>query len=190
MLRYAIVDRTYEPGSAARLAERGVGYVQLREKALPDGELLALARVIVADIASVRGAELKLLLNARPDIAVAAGEAVGVHLTSRAGELTPRQVREVFGEGAARCVSVACHTVEEVARAHAEGADLVLFGPVFEKRVAGLHIRDGSGLEQLRRACRTAKGTPVLALGGVTEENAGACVEAGAAGIAAIRLFA
>jgi thiamine-phosphate pyrophosphorylase len=86
--------------------------------------------------------------------------------------------------------SVSCHTLDEVSRAHTLGADLILFGPVFEKRVANLHITDGSGLDLLHRACRAANGTPVLALGGITHENTPACLAAGAAGIAAIRLFA
>jgi thiamine-phosphate pyrophosphorylase len=64
----------------------------------------------------------------------------------------------------------------------AEGADFAVFAPVFEKGNAR-----PAGLEGLREACRAS--IPVLALGGVTLQNAQACLDAGAAGIAGIRLF-
>ena len=79
-------------------------------------------------------------------------------------------------------VGVSCHTTAEVARAAAEGADFAVFGPVFEKANVRL-----TGLEALREACQET--IPVLALGGITLENAAACMRAGAAGIAGIRLF-
>ncbi len=136
------------------------------------------------------GGKTKLLVNGRADVAVAAG-ADGVHLTSRPGELTAEQVRRVFaaaGRGAP-LVSASCHTLEDVRRAVDGGVDLVLSGPVFEKRVAGEVVVAGVGLEALREACTAAAGKPVLALGGVTWENAALCLEAGAAGVAGIRLF-
>jgi thiamine-phosphate pyrophosphorylase len=79
---------------------------------------------------------------------------------------------------------VSCHTADEVRRAESHGADFAVFGPVFEKVGTPLSV----GLDALRAACHLAR-MPVLAIGGITLENAGACVEAGAAGIAAIRLF-
>jgi thiamine-phosphate pyrophosphorylase len=136
------------------------------------------------------GGKTKLLVNGRADVAVAAG-ADGVHLTSRPGELTAEQVRRVFaaaGRGEP-VVSASCHTLDEVRGAVAGGVGLVLFGPVFEKRVGGEVVVRGVGMEALRKACEVAGGMPVLALGGVTAENAVACVEAGAAGVAGIRLF-
>jgi thiamine-phosphate pyrophosphorylase len=68
-------------------------------------------------------------------------------------------------------------------------ADYILFGPIFEKRVAGELLHEGIGLERLGEACRCAEEIPVLALGGVTPANAGACIAAGAAGVAGIRMF-
>jgi thiamine-phosphate pyrophosphorylase len=79
-------------------------------------------------------------------------------------------------------VGVSCHTPAEVAKAAAQGADFAVFGPVFEKKSA-----QPSGLDALREACRER--IPVLALGGITLENAESCVRSGAAGIAGIRLF-
>jgi len=66
---------------------------------------------------------------------------------------------------------------------------MVLFGPVFEKRVEGELVVRGLELMMLQAACVIAGKLPVLALGGVTAENAAACVQAGAAGVAGIRLF-
>ena len=133
----------------------------------------------------------RLLINSRPDIALAAG-ADGVHLPTGAGALTAAQTRAVFA-GAGQpggLVSRSCHTLAEVTAARTGGVDFVLFGPVFEKRVRGEVVVEGRGLDLLREACLTAGTTPVLALGGVTAAGVEACMEAGAAGIAGIRLFA
>jgi thiamine-phosphate pyrophosphorylase len=87
-------------------------------------------------------------------------------------------------------VAASCHTAEDVFRAASEGAGLAVFAPVFEKKDAPLFLKKATpaaGLAALREACRAK--VPVLALGGVTMQNAALCLEAGAAGIAAIRLF-
>jgi thiamine-phosphate pyrophosphorylase len=190
VLRCAITSGSYLIGSARRWAADGVDFVQLREKEMNSGELVALARTILSEVAAVPEAQTRLLINGRADVAIAAG-AAGVHLTSHPEELTAEQTRMVFAaEGVAEpLISISCHTLDEVKRAHKAGADLILFGPVFEKRIANQRITDGSGLKALESACRAAEGTPILALGGVTLENTSACLAAGAAGIAAIRLF-
>ena len=86
-------------------------------------------------------------------------------------------------------IGISAHSAAEVASAEAHGADFAVFAPVFEK----IGAVNREGLEQLRRICHRAEMAqppmPVLALGGVTQENARQCAEAGAAGIAAIRLF-
>jgi len=191
MLRYAITSGSYNRGDAARWATDGIDFIQLREKVMNTAGLIDLARSILEEIASVPGSRTRLLINGRADVAVAAG-ADGVHLTSHPNELTPEEVRRVFAQSAVRepVISISCHTLDEVQRAHDARVALILFGPVFEKRIANKHIRDGSGLKALEAACLAASTTPVLALGGVKLENTAACLSAGAAGIAAIRLFA
>ena len=82
-------------------------------------------------------------------------------------------------------IGVSCHSDDEVRRAAADEADFVVFAPVFEKRGAGGVIP--VGLDELNRVSR--HDVPVLALGGVTLDNAQSCLDAGAAGIAGIRLF-
>jgi thiamine-phosphate pyrophosphorylase len=200
MLRYAITSRGLYPGDelqqqaallrqAHRWAAEGIDFIQLREKDLPDTDIAALAREIIKIIA-LASSSTKLFINSRADIAVATG-AHGVHLTASPNELTPKQVRGLYASANlfAPIISISCHTLEEVRRAGINHADAILFAPVFEKVVAGQIITPGQGLDQLRAACLAASPIPVYALGGVTLENAAACLDAGAAGIAGIRLF-
>jgi thiamine-phosphate pyrophosphorylase len=200
VLRYAITDgaRFGRDASARRVglladvlrwAAAGVEFVQLREKDLDAGELVTLSDVC-ATIFREHGGRTKLLVNHRADIAVA-GAADGVHLTSRAGELTPEQVRKVFAVAGLQTpvISASCHTLAEVKRARDAGIDLILFGPVFEKRLDGRVVVAGLGLDRLQDGCTAASGVPTLALGGVTSENSQDCLLAGASGVAGIRLF-
>ena len=82
-------------------------------------------------------------------------------------------------------IGVSCHSLEEVEKAAEQGASFAVFAPVFEKKDAP--STPAAGLAHLRKACQAK--IPVLALGGVTLSNARSCLDAGAAGIAAIRLF-
>jgi thiamine-phosphate pyrophosphorylase len=202
MLLYYITDRRQFPGSAmeqraallrkiAEATRGGVDYVQLREKDLSARELLALAeeaRDAISGVATsgstIHNSQLatRLLINSRLDIALACG-ADGVHLRSDDISATDARAAWTKAVGTRVClIACSCHTAEDVRRAEVEGADFVVFAPVFEK--SG---QRGVGLERLRAACQV--GIPVLALGGVKLENAHACLEAGAAGMAGIRLF-
>jgi len=132
----------------------------------------------------------KLLINSRVDVAVATG-AQGVHLTAAPSELTPTQIRQIYAAAnhPEPIITISCHTIEEVRRAVPHKPDAILFAPVFGKTVAGEAITPAAGLGKLREACTAASPIPVYALGGVTQENAPSCIEAGARGIAGIRLF-
>lgn len=192
MLLYYITDRKQFPGPEprrrelllARIAEAaraGVDYIQLREKDLPARELESLAREavrLVRETGNVKR-ETRLLINSRSDVALATS-ADGVHLPS--DDIPASDARTVWSPRNV-IIAVSCHTAEEVRLAEAQGADFAVFGPVFEKVGTSLSV----GLDALHHACLGHM--PVLAIGGVTLENARACVEAGAAGIAAIRLF-
>jgi thiamine-phosphate pyrophosphorylase len=200
MLRYAITSRALYPGDerekqaallrqAFRWAANGIDLIQLREKDLPVAEIVALAQEIRKIITASSGVT-KLLINGRPDIALATG-VHGVHLTSTPGELTAAQVRNLYASAnrPGPIITASCHTLDEVRRAREDHVNAILFGPVFEKRIADGPHMTGQGLEQLREACTSAAPMPVYALGGVTFDNAPSCLEAGAAGIAGIRLF-
>ena len=151
-------------------------YLQLREKDLPAREQEALGREAVARIRDA-GTNTRLLINSRTDVAIAV-EADGVHLRSH--DVSPQDVRKVWRGKA--LVAVSCHTEPEIMAAEEAGADFVVFGPVFEKSDL-----PAAGIEALQMVCRHK--IPVFVLGGMTLDNARACAEAGAAGIAGIRLF-
>lgn len=201
-----ITDRRQFPGSPreqrarllAKVAEAsraGVDLIQLREKDLPARELEALAGEAARLARENSGPKrTRLLVNSRVDVAIAAG-AGGAHL--RGDDIAASEARVIFEKAGVRApvIGVSCHTLAEVRLAESHGADFAVFGPVFEKLGA-----PGQGLAELAAVCGQvpARGIeaalpagcmPVLALGGVTAENAGACLRVGAAGIAGIRLF-
>lgn len=153
---------------------------QIREKLLPARALYEL----VARAAEItRGSKTRLLVNDRSDIARAAG-ADGVHLTTHS--LPVDVVRSLFGPEF--LIGVSTHSLDEARAARAGGADFVVFGPVFEtesKRAYG----EPQGLGKLAEVTRALGEFPVVAIGGITLDNADACFEAGARGIAAIRLL-
>jgi thiamine-phosphate pyrophosphorylase len=202
MLLCAITDRRLLPGDedqrrtsllalARGWASGGVDFIQIREKDLDPERLLLLARELVNAVRDEPGQDGKrgtrILLNGAAAVAVEAG-ADGVHLPGNAPVGAAVEAREFFARAGRRTViSRACHSASEVAAVGSD-ADLVIYAPVFEKALPGEAIL-GQGLTALAEACRAAESIPVLALGGVTVGNADGCVAAGAAGVAAIRLF-
>jgi thiamine-phosphate pyrophosphorylase len=207
-LLYYITDRTQFAGDehsrrhqlldkVAEAAHAGVDFVQLREKDLPSRALEQLAHEALARIRQSSLAtrnphhETRLLINSRSDIALAIG-ADGVHL--RSDDISIPDARTIAADVLSRnskpairnwVVAVSCHTEEDVRCAAADRANFAVFAPVFEKR-DNANTRP-AGLSELERACR--HNIRVLALGGVTIANAAYCLQAGAAGVAGIRLF-
>ena len=157
-----------------------VPLVQIREKSLSARVLYELTTRAAAIASS---STTRLLVNDRFDIARAAG-ADGVHLTSRS--LPTSEIRRISDEDF--LIGVSTHSLQTALDARADGADFVVFGPVFEtpaKQVFG----EPQGLEKLREVTNALDGFPVLAIGGINLDNAVDCFRAGASGIAAIRLF-
>jgi thiamine-phosphate pyrophosphorylase len=153
---------------------------QIREKSLSGRALFELV-VRAAEI--TRGSQTRLLVNDRSDIARAAG-ADGVHLTTHS--LPVEVVRRSCG--AEFVIGVSTHSLAEARAACDDGADFVVFGPVFEtesKRVYG----EPQGLQKLAAVAIELGEFPVVAIGGITLENVGECFQAGARGVAAIRLL-
>jgi thiamine-phosphate pyrophosphorylase len=171
MKRYCITDSL---DVAARAAGDGVEMIQIRAKQLSTRALTDLLRGAVA----IPGA--KILVNTRTDAALACG-AHGVHLP--AGSIAPSTIRRIAPPGF--LIGVSCHTIDELRAAENEGADFAVFGPVFASITKSVVP---AGLEALRVATASVR-MPVYALGGVTAENAGLCIQAGAAGVAGISLF-
>jgi len=160
----------------ARNLAASITWIQIREKDLSARVLFELVEA-VRKLPNPHGA--KILVNSRVDVALAAG-ADGVHLPSGS---PPARVWRQPGF----LIGVSCHSVDDVRNAEKDGADYVLFGPVFPplSKSTGLEPR---GLEGLALAA-AAVTIPVLALGGVTRKNSAACTSAGAAGVAGISLF-
>jgi thiamine-phosphate pyrophosphorylase len=160
------------------VASAGLDAVQVRNKHLSDAQRLEL--VLQARAVLPKG--VAVLVNGRADLCLAAS-VDGVHLPSDGIKVESAAVL-LQGEG---LVGRSTHALDEVVQAREQGADYVTFGPVFETPGKGPEIVP-TGVEMLHRATRV--GLPVLALGGVTSEaHERECLEAGAWGIAAIRLF-
>lgn len=186
LLRHFVTDRRRFGLSIDELVARaaaavraGVDVIQVRERDLPDRELAAAVRRIVA---AADGTTTRVLVNDRADIAIVAG-AAGVHLrgdsapSPRVRAMAPREF----------LIGRSVHSLTEVEAAASEGSDYLLFGTVFPS--AGKP--DGhpvAGLDALRQVC--ARSTlPVIAIGGMTEARAAEVRDAGAAGFAAVGLF-
>jgi thiamine-phosphate pyrophosphorylase len=172
---FAAVLALVERATAAR-----VSLVQLREKRLPARALYELASRAAA---ITRASNTRLLVNDRADIARAAA-CDGVHLTTRS--LDAHTVRRAFGTDL--LIGVSAHSLEEARAARDGGADFCVLGPVFATP-SKLPYGPPLGLHALRAAVRALAPFPLIAIGGVTAEHAGTLLRAGAAGVAAIRMF-
>jgi thiamine-phosphate pyrophosphorylase len=169
--------------SIRHAAAAGASWIQIREKDLDARSLVEFARFAVAE---TRAAGARVLVNDRLDVALVAN-AAGVHFGE---ESLPLEAAIEWRRSSGRLdflIGVSCHSLESARAAWRGGADYVFFGPVFATpSKAGFGAPQG--IERLREVCASME-IPVLAIGGVNLENARACLEAGAAGIAAIRLF-
>lgn len=182
-----ITDRARVAGGAdglvecvGRAARAGVHLVQVRERDLDGGPLTALVRRCLAAVAGTR---TRILVNDRLDVALAAG-AHGVHL--RGDSLPAPAVRAMSPPGF--LVGRSVHGRDEaVAAAAAGGLDYLLFGTMFP--TSSKPGRQAVGTAALAGVAASTR-IPVLAVGGVTPDNVGEVAAAGAAGFAAIGMFA
>ena len=158
----------------------GIQLIQLREKNLTARVLFELTERVME---IVRGTSTRVLVNDRADIAAGAG-ADGVHLTLQS--LEADVVRKTFGPNC--LIGVSTHSDVEARRARDAGAGFVVFGPIFptqSKKEYGPPL----GIGKLSEVAHELAPIPVLAIGGVSNDNAGECLRAGASGVAAITLF-
>ncbi len=182
---YLVTDRTRcAPRSLASVVHdacvSGVRAVQLREKDLSETDLVSAATRLVG---LLRPHGAKLLVNVTRFVdrdtatLLAASPGVdGFHVPDEPALLT--EIRAQFPK---LLIGASTHSIDGVRHAAEAGADFVTFGPVFE---TGKKARP-QGLDALREACNAAA-VPVFAIGGVTPENARACLEAGAHGVAVV----
>jgi len=167
--------------SASLAAAAGVDAVQVREPNLADRDLITLVRQIVRATA---GSPTAIIVNNRADIAVAAG-ASGVHL--RADGISAARVRTIVPSEF--LIGRSVHSLAEARTAAGEGGvDYLFFGTTFRSASKSA----GHGVQGTAALASVCHGTdiPVIAIGGVTLQNVREAATAGAAGVAAIGLFA
>jgi thiamine-phosphate pyrophosphorylase len=186
--RHSLAEPALLAEQISRAVAAGIDWIQIREKDLSARELLVMARATV----KVSGSSAtRIIVNDRLDVALAAGTG-GVHLgeTSLPVAAVAAWRREnAWAEVPSRefLIGASCHSVEAARAAENDCADYVIFGPVFatpSKEKFGAPL----GINRLAEASKAVR-IPVLAIGGIKEENARECFDAGAAGIAAIRMF-
>lgn len=176
--------------SVERAAAAGADWIQLREKDYSGKEWRSLVCESVRRVFRANPAT-RVLVNDRMDVALACG-AGGVHLSENGIPVADacRLREEFFADCNAPSdflVGVSCHSLGSALGAARAGADYIYFSPIFatpSKMIYG----PPQGLERLARVCSSLD-IPVIAIGGISAQNAASCLDAGAAGVAAIRLF-
>jgi len=177
--------------SIGRAAAAGVDWIQLREKDYSGKEC---AQLLTESLQCVRaaGSPTRIFVNDRLDVALAYG-AGGAHLSENGIPVTEAcRLRDDFfaaNPQAARdfLIGVSCHSLGAALGAARGGADYIYFSPIYSTP-SKANYGPPQGIERLARICAAVE-VPVIAIGGITVENARECVNAGAAGVAAIRLF-
>jgi len=160
---------------ALEVVRGGATLLQLREKQASAKEILRLAR----ELRRIVPAHIRLILNDRPDLALAAG-ADGVHVGQE--DIPPEAARRIIGPGG--ILGISTHNPEQIATAAATSADYVAIGPVFTTSSKD-HPDPVVGLGGVRQArALTHKG--LIAIGGITVENCRSVIEAGAHSVAVI----
>lgn len=178
---YAVIDTSFVPpgaltGTALKIIEGGCSVFQLRAKGAASGEFLKAAAALSL-LASRHNA--LFVVNDRVDIALVS-RAGGVHLGQ--DDIDIKDARRLLGEAAV--IGVSTHGVDEARKAQDDGADYISFGPVFETRTKkdALAPRGLNALEEVRKSAKV----PVVAIGGITEENMGDVISAGADAVAMV----
>jgi thiamine-phosphate pyrophosphorylase len=190
------VKDSLEPilGKIQEVSSAGIDWIQIREKDSSGKSCGSLVREALRRMpaqAGTQGAVTRILVNDRLDVALSE-RANGVHLGENSMPVAEAK-RLVLAAQAAQTIpenflmGASCHSVETARSAADAGADYVFFGPVFATP-SKASFGAPQGLHRLAEVC-AAINIPVLAIGGITLENARSCLSAGAAGIAAIRLF-
>ena len=178
---YPITDITLSGLSHAeqvdRLAEGGATFIQLREKNLSPLEFFAEA---IKAVERARQRSIRVIINDRADIALAT-RADGVHLGQ--DDLPPQAARRILGNDA--IVGYSTHNLEQAQRALSLPIDYLAIGPIFATTSKN-DTEPIVGLEGLRSVVRVANRLPIVAIGGITQENAGSVIDAGATSVAVI----
>lgn len=173
-----------------RTAAAGVDWIQLREKDYSGKEWMQLVSESLR-LVSLGGSASRIFVNDRVDVALACG-AGGVHLSENGIPVAEAcRLRDEFLSARSDkrdfLVGVSCHSMGAALGAARAGADYIYFSPIFKTPLKA-NYGPPQGLERLSQICRAVQ-IPVIAIGGIAADSAMSCFQAGAAGVAAIRLF-
>jgi thiamine-phosphate pyrophosphorylase len=170
-------------------ASAGIDLVQIREKDLDEKQCGSLVgRAIHSAWSHYRKGQSFTGIVVNHDVSVAiTAKASGVHLTENSVSVTDAIETAAAYLRKDLWVGKSCHSLEGAKAAECEGADYLFFGPVFPTPSKD-PFGPPQGLDRLAEVCRGVQ-IPVLAIGGITQENIPDCLASGASGIAAIRLF-
>ncbi|MGN0729678.1 thiamine phosphate synthase [Treponema sp.] len=184
LLLYAVTDRMWLGGNfpcktlheaVEQAVEGGATIVQLREKAMDEADFLAEAQ----DIKKICAArQIPLIINDNIQVAVKSG-ADGVHIGQH--DMSMLRAREILGQD--KIIGVSCQTVGQAVQAEKDGADYLGVGAVFATSTK--NDADSVSIETLKEICAAVK-IPVVAIGGITNENMELLKGSGIAGISVI----
>jgi thiamine-phosphate pyrophosphorylase len=182
--REALLQKIQEAATA------GVDWIQIRERDLSGKECAALTTAAIERAAGPptnRQGPIRILVNDRLDVALSQA-AGGVHLGENS--LPVEKARKLADSRIPSqdfLIGVSCHSLKAATAAAKGGTNYIFFGPVFATPSKAAYGAP-QGLARLAEVCRVVS-LPVIAIGGITLDNAAHCLTAGASGIAAIRLF-
>jgi len=176
--------------SIESVAAAGADWIQIREKDLCGAENLELTRAALEKIHAC-APRTRIIVNDRVDVALTAG-AGGVHLSENGFSVSDaRRLCDRFAHDSGKpldfLIGISCHSLGSALGATRDGADYIYFSPIFHTPSKAFY-GPPQGVERLRKICQAVQ-IPVIAIGGIALDNVASCYEAGAAGVAAIRLF-
>jgi len=178
---YPITDRRISGLSHTEQVEKliagGARFIQLREKHLAPKDFYSEAEKVLA---FARPRNAKIIINDRVDLALAL-KTDGVHLGQ--DDLTPGAARQILGESA--IIGFSTHSVEQAIAAVKFPVDYIAIGPIFETSTKE-NPDAVVGIEGLRHVRKSIGSFPLVAIGGITHENARLCLKAGADSVAVI----
>ena len=178
---YLVTDRVLAGGRelvdiVGEAVAGGVSCVQLREKHSDTRVFIDQARQLMA---LLKPAGIPLIINDRVDVALAVG-AAGVHLGQK--DMAIADARRLAGPR--MIIGISAESLEDALRAESEGADYIGVSPVFATATKA-DAAPPLGLAGLRRI-RAAVALPLVGIGGISRDNAGAVIAAGADGVAVV----
>jgi thiamine-phosphate pyrophosphorylase len=175
-----VVQTRFSHEELAEMAVKGgADMIQFRDKSMPSGKMVETAKRIKKICDSIKSSKVIFIVNDRVDIALIS-DADGVHLGT--DDIPLKEARELLGKN--KIIGGTAHSLNEALKAEKDGADYIGYGHIFATR-SKLKTTPPAGLKELADVCRQVN-TKIIAVGGITLQNAKQVIDAGAYGIAVI----